>query len=192
MAEATKTPKATPADERLFTVPLRKSWLKVPKNRRAKRSVNTIRSFLSRHMKAPEADIRISSKLNDTIWIRGAAKPPGKVRIKASFEPEAGLLFAGLPDEAPPAADKGKKSEKPSEAESKEGILEKVKEAAEKATSKEDVKKAVDKAVAEKKAAESKAKPEDQEPKKAEKPEPAKKKPAEAKKPAKKPEGKNK
>lgn len=184
MAESTKTPK-TSADERLFTIPLRKSWLKVPRNKRSKRSISTIRAYLSRHMKAPEADIRISAKLNDNIWVRGAAKPPGKVRIKASFDAEAGLLFASLPDEVPSPAKKGdKKDAKPD----KEGILEKVKEAAEKATStkdgapkaqasKEEAKEAVEEAVAEARAAEGKP-AEKPEPKKAEKP---KTKPAEKK-----------
>ena len=90
------------AEEKLFTVPLRKEWLKVPLNKRAKRSVNTLRSFLSRHMKVPAESVKVSAKLNDSIWTRGAGKPPSKVRIKASLDIKEGLLHAMLPDEKPP------------------------------------------------------------------------------------------
>jgi len=132
--------KGSPADERLFTVPLRKEFLKVPSNKRAKRSVSTIRSHLSRHMKAPESDVKLSGKLNDAIWTRGAAKPPGKIRIKASFDASTGHLNAMLPDEKPPEKDKKGKSKDAGKAADKAAIT-------------EEVKKAVDKAVSEKKAA---------------------------------------
>lgn len=107
-----------PAEERLFTVPLRREWLKARKNRRARRSITTIRSHLSRHMKVPETDIRVSSKLNETIWLRGAAKPPAKVRLKASLDSSTGMLHALLPDEKPPEPKKEKpeKGAKPEEA----------------------------------------------------------------------------
>jgi large subunit ribosomal protein L31e len=161
--------KGSPADERLFTVPLRKEFLKVPSNKRARRSVATIRSHLSRHMKTPESDVRLSGKLNDTIWTRGAAKPPGKIRLKASFDASTGHLNAMLPDEKPPEKDKKGKSK---DAATPQGTGKAdVTEAADKAAATEDVKKAVDKAVPEEKAAaEGKA----GEPHKAEKKEPSK------------------
>jgi ribosomal protein L31E len=100
--------KGAPTDERLFTVPLRKEWLKVPMNKRARRSAKTIKSHLSRHMKVPETAIRISGELNKALWIRGAGKPPGKIRLKASFDAKAGLLHATLPDEKPPVKEEKK------------------------------------------------------------------------------------
>ena len=149
--------KGSPADERLFTVPLRKEFLKVPSNKRAKRSVSTIRSHLSRHMKTPESDVKLSGKLNDAIWTRGAAKPPGKIRIKASFDASTGHLNAMLPDEKPPEKDKKGKSK---DADTPQGTPHgaqagkaAVTEAADKAAVTEDVKKVVDKAVSEEKAA---------------------------------------
>ncbi len=111
-----KTSKDKPADERLLTVPLRREWLKAPLNRRARRSITAIRAHLSRHMKVPGADIRISAKLNDSIWIRGAGKPPPKIRLKASLDASTGLLYARLPDEEAPKAEK-KKGEKPAKEE---------------------------------------------------------------------------
>lgn len=112
---AEKKSKESPADERLLTIPLRRSWLKAPMNRRAGKSLKTVKAFLSKHMKIPEADIRISAKLNNTIWIRGAGKPPGKIRIKASLDATTGNLHARLPDEEIPKAKGEKKPEKPKE-----------------------------------------------------------------------------
>ena len=111
-----KTSKDKSADERLLTVPLRREWLKAPLNRRARRSITAIRAHLSRHMKVPGADIRISAKLNDSIWIRGAGKPPARIRLKASLDASTGMLHARLPDEEAPKAEK-KKGEKPAKEE---------------------------------------------------------------------------
>ncbi len=181
-----KTQKAATADEKLFTIPLRKEFLKVPKNRRAKRSMNTIRAFLSRHMKVPETEVRISPMLNQNIWVRGAAKPPSKVRIKATLDMKEGLLFASMPDEKPPSPkdDTQKGTGKKAEAKppvDKDAVKELLEKATAKATGKEEIKKLVDQAVAEGKSSEKPA-----EPKKAESEKPAEKpkakKPAETKK----------
>ncbi len=157
-----------PAEERLFTIPLRKGWLKVPLNKRAKRSITTIRAHLSRHMKVPEADIKVSAKINDAIWIRGAGKPPAKIRLKASLDASTGLLHAMLPDEKTTVNDDKKegKPEEPSTGEEKnaeqgtekdkaEHVKAAVEKAVEKATSKEEVKNAVNKTVADMKATDS-------------------------------------
>jgi ribosomal protein L31E len=110
---AKKPASQAPADEMLLTIPLRREWLKAPRNRRARRSITTIRAFLSRHMKVPETDIRISARLNNTIWVGGAGKPPAKIRIKASLDASTGLLHARLPDEEAPKPEKKGKEEKP-------------------------------------------------------------------------------
>jgi len=72
--------------ERIYTVPLRREWLKAPSYKRAKRAVNTLRKFLSRHMKCEESNVRIGRWLNMKIWERGIKKPPGKVKIKVKRE----------------------------------------------------------------------------------------------------------
>jgi large subunit ribosomal protein L31e len=184
--------KTPAAEEKLFTIPLRKEFLKVPMNKRAKRSMNTIRKFLSRHMKVPETEVRISPMLNQTIWVRGAAKPPSKVRIKATLDMKEGLLFAGMPDELPPAPKDEKKSETKPPVD-KDAVKELVEKATQKATStprgtgKDEVKKLVDQAVAEGKAKED-ANPETETkkaepvPKKAQAKKPVAKKPSPAKK----------
>ena len=59
--------------ERLYTVPLQKAYEHV-RTKRAKRTVKILRKFLSRHMKVPEASVRISNALNGIIWKSGIQK----------------------------------------------------------------------------------------------------------------------
>ncbi|MFH1445605.1 MAG: 50S ribosomal protein L31e [Nanoarchaeota archaeon] len=93
------------ADERIYTVPLRSAWIKVPRNKRVKKSVNTIRLFLNRHMHSD--NVKISRSLNEQLWYRGIEKPPGKIKIKVRKNKE-GVVWARLPNELD-IEDKGNK-----------------------------------------------------------------------------------
>ena len=60
--------------ERVYNVPLRKEWLKSPKNKRAKKAVTALKKFLVRHMKSDKIKVAKSRKstlteerLNDMI-----------------------------------------------------------------------------------------------------------------------------
>jgi len=66
--------------ERNYTIPLRRSFTKVPKYYRAKRSINTIKEYLRKHMKTE--DVRLGNRLNEFIWKHGIKNPPGKVKVK--------------------------------------------------------------------------------------------------------------
>jgi large subunit ribosomal protein L31e len=81
--------------ERIYVIPIRSEWLKVPRNRRGKRAVSAIRNFLSRHMHSD--DIRLSQKLNKRIWKSGIKKPPSRVKVKVSVKD--GVVTARLPEE---------------------------------------------------------------------------------------------
>jgi len=85
-----------PTGERIYTVPLRKEWLKAPRNKRGSRAVSTLKHFLFRHMKA--ADVKISQRLNEAIWTRGIQKPPAKIKTKTSIDAE-GIVTVRLPEE---------------------------------------------------------------------------------------------
>jgi large subunit ribosomal protein L31e len=85
----------TEATERIYVIPLRKEWLKSARVGRANRSVNTVKSFLARHMHAE--DVQISRGINDALWARGAKKPPGRIKVKAKKDGET--VMATLPDE---------------------------------------------------------------------------------------------
>jgi len=68
------------AEERIYTIPLRKDFLKAPKYKRTARAVRSLRDFLKRHMKSD--DIKIGKYLNKEIWKHGKKNPPGKVQVK--------------------------------------------------------------------------------------------------------------
>ena len=73
--------------ERIYNIPLRKQWLKVPRYRRTKRAITAIKKFLARHMKVEERDIKkvkLNTYLNEEVWFRGIRKPPAKIKVKAT------------------------------------------------------------------------------------------------------------
>lgn len=105
-------------EERILNVPLRREWLKVPRNERGKRAMNALREFVSRHTKS--YDIRISQKVNESVWIRGIQKPPHSIRVKLRTDSD-GVVHVMLPEEI--ARKPGKE---------KKGRLEKMKETLEK------------------------------------------------------------
>jgi len=83
--------------ERIYTIPLRSEWMKVPRNRRANRAKTAIQEFLMKHLHTSE--VKISQMLNETIWFRGIEKPPSKIKIKANID-ENNVVTARLPEEA--------------------------------------------------------------------------------------------
>lgn len=95
------------ADERVLTVPLRQSWIKQARVRRVPHGMNVIRQFVEKHAKVE--DVKLSSGINELMWIRGAKQAPGKIKIAVRVE--EGVAFARLPDEKVPVKE-GKK-EKP-------------------------------------------------------------------------------
>lgn len=100
-----KDSEAKSSEERIYTVPLSSGWLQEPRNRRSKRAANDIKSFLMKNLKAD--DVKISEKLNSTIWKSGAQKPPRKIKIKVKME--EGIAKARLPDETEEVKKTGKK-----------------------------------------------------------------------------------
>lgn len=72
--------------ERIYNIPLRKSWLKVAKYKRAKKAVKALKEFLAKHMKVEDRDlknVKLDTYLNEEIWFRGIKKPPAKIKVKA-------------------------------------------------------------------------------------------------------------
>lgn len=84
MAE-TKTDKL----EREYIIPLRHRWQIVPRYKRAKKAVRSIREFLVRHMKIRDRDldkIKLDRYLNEMVWSRGIRNPPARVKVRAIKE----------------------------------------------------------------------------------------------------------
>jgi len=72
--------------EREYIVPLREGWLKVPRYKRAKKAVKTLKEFMVKHMKVYDRDLRkikVDIYLNNEIRFRGMKYPPAKIKVKA-------------------------------------------------------------------------------------------------------------
>jgi len=97
MAKEKKTePKAVL--EREYIVPLRRSWLKVPKHRRTPRAMRELKMFIAKHMKVENRDIKkvkLDRWLNNEMWFRGIKKPPAKIKIKA-IKQDDGIVKVSL------------------------------------------------------------------------------------------------
>ena len=69
-------------EEHIFTVSLSKCR-NLPRTKRARVAMSTIRSFIANHMKVTESDVWVDASVNDSIWAKGIKKPPSKIRVKA-------------------------------------------------------------------------------------------------------------
>src|SRR5579863_4261558 len=70
---------STEALERIYTINLGKVLLS-PNNQRAKRAINMIREFATKHMKSE--NIKIEEEVSHLVWARGIRHPPRKIRVK--------------------------------------------------------------------------------------------------------------
>lgn len=106
--------------ERIYTVNLRREVLKVARWRRAERAVRALRAFVKRHMKVEEDKVKLSERLNNYLWHRGAKNPPTRVRIIAK-KLEDGRVEVDIYELTPKAKVEGKeKGEEKKEGEGKE------------------------------------------------------------------------
>jgi len=81
--------KSTEKIEKEYVIPLRSQVMKVPRYKRAKKAIRTIREFLVQHMQIRDRDlkkIRLDKYLNQMIWSRGIQTPPHKIKVKAIKE----------------------------------------------------------------------------------------------------------
>ena len=72
------------AEERIYTIPLRRKFRKAPIYRRTKRALREVKEFLAKHMKAEE--VKIGKYLNLELWKHGRKNPPAKIKIRAVRE----------------------------------------------------------------------------------------------------------
>ena len=70
---------STESLERIYTINLGKVLLS-PNNQRAKRAINMIREFATKHMKSE--NIKIEEEVSHLVWARGIRHPPRKIRVK--------------------------------------------------------------------------------------------------------------
>jgi len=79
--------------ERVYNVPLRKEFRKVPRWKKTKKAVSALRQFLSRHMKSK--DIKIGKEVNEKLWQHGIKNPPHHIKVNVKKD-ENGVVTANL------------------------------------------------------------------------------------------------
>ena len=88
-------------EERVYTIPLGKAWIRPPK-KRAPRAMQIIKAFVTKHMKlemrVEEEEEKeelprliISNDVNEQVWGRGIEKPPRKIRVRAAKDKEGNV-----------------------------------------------------------------------------------------------------
>jgi len=71
------------AEEKIYTIPLRKEWLKVPIYKRSRKSITATKQFLLRHLKK---EVKLGPYLNEYIWKQGNRHPPARVKVRIDEE----------------------------------------------------------------------------------------------------------
>ena len=104
--------------ERIYTINLGKVLLS-PNNQRAKRAINMIREFASRHMKSE--NVKIEEDVSHLVWERGIRHPPRKIRVKLTKDDDGNILVSKYQEEK-------KVEEKPKEKKGEKKVEEKPKE----------------------------------------------------------------
>ena len=79
--------------ERVYNIPLRKKFLKVPRYRRTNKAATALREFIIKHMKSD--NIRIGKHLNQELWKHGIKNPPHHVKVTL-IKGDDGLVKAEL------------------------------------------------------------------------------------------------
>jgi large subunit ribosomal protein L31e len=107
---------STESLERIYTINLGKVLLS-PNNQRAKRAINMIREFATKHMKSE--NIKIEEEVSHLVWARGIRHPPRKIRVKITKDD--GNVIVSKYQEEKATEDTSKKGDKKSEGKSKKG-----------------------------------------------------------------------
>lgn len=107
---------STESIERIYTINLGKVLLS-PNNQRAKRAINMIREFATKHMKSE--NVKIEEEISHLVWARGIRHPPRKIRVKITKDD--GNVIVSKYQEEKKAEESSKKSDKKSDDKKKTG-----------------------------------------------------------------------
>ena len=105
---------STESIERIYTINLGKVLLS-PNNQRAKRAINMIREFATKHMKSE--NVKIEEEISHLVWARGIRHPPRKIRVKITKDD--GNVIVSKYQEENKAEETSKKSDKKSDSKKK-------------------------------------------------------------------------
>ena len=88
--------------ERVYNIPLRKEYQKVPRYKRTKKATSALRQFLQKHMKSE--NVKLSREINEKLWKHGIKNPPHHIKVNVSKDKEGVVraeLFGVKKKEAP-------------------------------------------------------------------------------------------
>ncbi|MBI2106216.1 60S ribosomal protein L31 [Candidatus Woesearchaeota archaeon] len=71
------------AEEKIYTIPLRREWQKVPIYKRSAKAVRAAKQFLKQHLKE---EVKLGPYLNEFIWGKGNRHPPPRVKVRVEEE----------------------------------------------------------------------------------------------------------
>ncbi|MBI3842721.1 MAG: 60S ribosomal protein L31 [Thaumarchaeota archaeon] len=128
--------------ERVYTINLGKVLLS-PRNQRAKRAINMMREFATRHMKSE--NVKIEEDVSHLIWSRGIRHPPRKIRVKLTKDEDGMVLISKYQEEITKTKKEEKAEEKAKQKKVEEAEEKKATEKAEKAEEKSAKKKTEEK-----------------------------------------------
>ncbi|MGI0066632.1 MAG: 50S ribosomal protein L31e [Nitrosotalea sp.] len=148
---------STESIERIYTINLGKVLLS-PNNQRAKRAINMIREFATKHMKSE--NVKIEEEISHLVWARGIRHPPRKIRVKITKDD--GNVIVSKYQEEKSVEETSKKSDKKSDGKKKGD--KKSKDKPKKGEKKVEEKKAEEKPKLEEKKSEDKPKKEENKP----------------------------
>jgi len=88
-------------EERIYTIPLGKAWVRPPK-KRVPRAIRIIKDFVTKHMKMDmRAEVEeeegemprlvITNDVNEKVWSRSIEKPPRKIRVRVAKDNEGNV-----------------------------------------------------------------------------------------------------
>src|SRR5574337_1134682 len=106
---------STESIERIYTINLGKVLLS-PNNQRAKRAINMIREFATKHMKSE--NVKIEEEVSHLVWARGIRHPPRKIRVKITKD-DGNVIVSKYQEEKKIKKKKKKIKEKPKKEEKK-------------------------------------------------------------------------
>src|SRR5574337_1550766 len=106
---------STESIERIYTINLGKVLLS-PNNQRAKRAINMIREFATKHMKSE--NVKIEEEISQLVWARGIRHPPRKIRVKITKD-DGNVIVSKYQEEK--KEEVSKKSDKKSDDKKKTG-----------------------------------------------------------------------
>ena len=124
--------------ERVYTINLGKVLLS-PRNQRAKRAINMIKEFATRHMKSE--NVKIEEDVSHLIWSRGIRHPPRKIRVKLTKDEDDMVLISKYQEEITKTKKEEKSEEKAKQKKVEEAEEKKSTEKVEKAEEKSEKKK---------------------------------------------------